>query len=41
MVIGGVISSTVMTLVLLPVLYRFFGLRTAKEAAAVDQVAAN
>ena len=34
-VIGGVISSTLMTLLVLPVLYHFFGPRTAAEAAGV------
>jgi cobalt-zinc-cadmium resistance protein CzcA len=37
-VIGGVISSTLMTLLLLPVLYHFFGTRTAAEAAAAGAV---
>ena len=39
-VIGGVISSTLMTWLLLPVLYHFFGPRTAKEAAAAGEVGA-
>jgi cobalt-zinc-cadmium resistance protein CzcA len=38
-VIGGVISSTMMTLVLLPVLYHYFGPRTAEEATSAGALA--